>query len=246
MPVAAPAVSGRSRQSAPWPHSPACAAPRVGTASTRRCGFSIPKPATMPPTIIRRPAIRTPRWKAEVEASAAAAADPRRLGGGELAGRRHRERLFLGVGDRRAAAARAERRAGRGWRRAVEPKLGRDHGAEDGDRQQAGDPGDAVVDAGGDPDVAFLDRVEHGRGQRRHRRREAEAEDEDRRQHVGRRSRRRRRPAAAGAGRCRRRSGRRVIGSRGPVPEASLPKRGERKKRMSEIGVVASPASSGE
>ena len=37
-----------------------------------------------------------------------------------------------------------------------------------------------------------------------------------------------------------------VIGSRGPVPEAILPKRGERKKRMIEIGVVASPASSGE
>ncbi len=69
----------------------------------------------------------------------------------------------------------------------VEPgaELGRDHRAEHGDRQQAGDPRDAVVDPGGDADAALRDRVEHGRGQRRHRRREAEAEDEHRRQHVG-------------------------------------------------------------
>ena len=37
-----------------------------------------------------------------------------------------------------------------------------------------------------------------------------------------------------------------VIGSRGPVPEATLPNRGERKNIRTEIGVVASPASSGE
>ena len=37
-----------------------------------------------------------------------------------------------------------------------------------------------------------------------------------------------------------------VIGSRGPVPEASLPKRGESTNSSSEIGVVASPASSAE
>ena len=36
------------------------------------------------------------------------------------------------------------------------------------------------------------------------------------------------------------------IGSRGPVPEATLPKRGERKNIRIEIGVVARPASSGE
>ena len=36
------------------------------------------------------------------------------------------------------------------------------------------------------------------------------------------------------------------IGSRGPVPEASRPKRGERKKSRTEIGVVARPASTGE
>ncbi len=36
-----------------------------------------------------------------------------------------------------------------------------------------------------------------------------------------------------------------VIGSRGPTPEASLPQRGESRKRQSEIGVVARPASNG-
>ena len=37
-----------------------------------------------------------------------------------------------------------------------------------------------------------------------------------------------------------------VIGTRGPVPEAMRPKRGERKNIRIEIGVVASPASRGE
>src|ERR1051325_4556357 len=36
-----------------------------------------------------------------------------------------------------------------------------------------------------------------------------------------------------------------LIGSRGPVPEAIRPKRGERKNIRIEIGVVARPASSG-
>lgn len=36
----------------------------------RREPFSIPKPEATPPAIISRPAIRTPRWKAEVEAEA--------------------------------------------------------------------------------------------------------------------------------------------------------------------------------
>ena len=36
------------------------------------------------------------------------------------------------------------------------------------------------------------------------------------------------------------------IGPRGPTPEAILPNRGERKNMITEIGVVASPASSGE
>ncbi len=145
------------------------------------------------------------------------------------------------VGGRLAAAA--VERPGADLAVDARAEVGRDHGAEDGDREQAGDAGDAVVDAGGDPDVAFLDRVEHGRGQRRHRRREAEAEDEDRRQHVGRGSRRsaptrsiRSRPTPPTIGPA-------VIGSRGPVPEARLPKRGESTKRMSEIGVVARPAS---
>ena len=45
------------------------------------------------------------------------------------------------------------------------------------------------------PDVALVDRVEHGRGQRRDGHRQPEAEDEHRRQHVGRGSRGRRRGA---------------------------------------------------
>ena len=174
-------------------------------------GFSIPRPATMPPAIISRPAIRTPRWKAEVEASGASA----------VRGPLPSPPVTL-------------------------LELGRDHRPEHGDRQQAGDPGDAVVDPGGDPDVALLDRVEHGRGQRRHRRREAEAEDEDRRQHVGEVVRRRRRPASS-----RIRPMPPTIGPtahRQPRPGArrELPQRGERTKRISEIGVVASPASIGE
>ena len=36
-----------------------------------------------------------------------------------------------------------------------------------------------------------------------------------------------------------------VIGSRGPVPDASLPQRGDSKKRISETGVVARPAWTG-
>ena len=156
----------------------------AGTASTRRRGFSMPTPETMPPRIIRTPAITI----AEVEGRG------RGVGGGgrrpasprPAAGRRspappaavpwrRRPRAGRRGRERRVAEVVVERRA----------EVGGDHGAEDGDRQQAGDPGDAVVDAGGDADVAFVDRVEHGRGQRRHRRREAEAEDEDRRQHVG-------------------------------------------------------------
>ena len=65
------------------------------------------------------------------------------------------------------------------------PEVGRDHRAEHRDRQQPRHPRDAVVDPRGDPDAAFGDGVEHGRGQRRHRRREPEAEDEHRGQHVG-------------------------------------------------------------
>ncbi len=126
---AASAVGLRSRPpassqsaSAQWPHSPAAAAPRVGIARSSRFGFSIPSPATMPPTIIRTPAMPIPRWKAEVEASVGSrrrSAPPRRR---QPTGVRHGAAAFPWR-RRPPAAPGGERRAAELARRACEPKL---------------------------------------------------------------------------------------------------------------------------
>ena len=121
-------------------------------------------------------------------------------------------------------------------------ELRRDHRSENRDREQARDPRDGVVDSRADPGVARLDRVEHGRRQRRHRHRQADAEHEHRRQQVDQvvgvvvEAASQASPAAPRIGPI-------PIGSRGPIREASAPKRPESRSMITVIGVVAAPAS---
>ena len=112
-PARCPAAVAAS-QSAEWPHSPAAAAPRVGTVSTRRFGFSMPTPATMPPSDHQDAGDAD----AEVEGGGRGVGrggfDPVGFGRPQVVGFRHRQGLFLGLRRRRAAPpGRAARRRGR-------------------------------------------------------------------------------------------------------------------------------------
>ena len=92
------------------------------------------------------------------------------------------------------------------------------------------------------PDVALLDRVEHRRGQRRDGHREPEAEEQHRRQHVGRGSSGRRSDGRAAASPTAAISGPSPSAIRGPIREASAPKRPESANISTVTGVVAAPA----
>ena len=189
----------------------------------------------MPPTIIRPPPTAIPRWKPSSAATVAAVVDLLGLRRRQPAGVGRGQRIGLGVVDRPLPLG-GQRRRPRARSSILRPKLTRDQGAEHGDREQAGDPRDAVVDPRGDADVALLDRVERGRRQRRDGRREAEPEQEEAGQHVGHVVRARRRPGAAAAARARRRSARSTSAAAARVPVANFPNRGESTNRSSEIG----------
>ena len=238
----APAARGSARRSRrSVPHSPAVAAPRVGTASARApSGSRSRRRRRCRRRSSARRRCRSRGGRPRSRRRSTAVVDPGRLGGGRPPVSGHGQRLVLGVGDRRARR-RAESGAPPSLSSRSEPKWA-----------EITAPSTAIASRPATRETPLLTpeamptwrsstesstvAVSGATVAERPRPKTRIAG-----QHVGRRSRRRRRPAAAAAGRCRRRSARRVIGSRGPVPEAIRPKRGERKNIRIEIGVVARP-----
>ena len=145
-------------------------------------GLRIPNPATIPPAIISTPPTVIPRWKPSVaaETDAASTCSASSSASPFVSGLRSGSVFASST----TACASGEIDAPASSSSIVGAELARDQRAEDRDREQAGDPRDAVVDPRRDAGVAVLDRVERGRGQRRDGRREAEAEEEQAGQDV--------------------------------------------------------------
>ena len=231
-----------SRSRAARAHSPAVAAPwprgsTVGCAA----GSGSTSAEVRPPANMSIALIRIARRNPSREDVLDRAPDRRSLGARQRASPRRRRRVAATSQTATTlAACPVERRPGEP---VVEPggEVGRDDGAEHGDREQARDPRDGVVDA----------RMRSRRCARRPssgRSSVSGATVAERpspktisagRTSVG--SAGSRRPGAAAGARRPPTIGPALIGSRGPTRAVNAPKRGERKNSISEIGSPRTP-----